>query len=228
MELPPVIRLPKTKGHRLINSKLPTIEIFNDVADADEFQDLYHLQAMTNPRLNHEAGDLHYIDLDEIPWGIPGCHYAAACFTHVNPEGSRFSDGEFGMLYIADTMETALMEVAYHQGQYLKHIEGLKFDRLMFRGLVFTFTADVMHDASALPADHAAYDAEDYAAARALGVQLRGLGSEGIQYRSVRNRGATCWGLFTPKKVESIVTTAHYELIVRDGEIVDNKKIIGF
>jgi len=45
----PVISLPKTKGFRLVNSKLPTIDIFNDVASPDEFQDLYDLQALTNP-----------------------------------------------------------------------------------------------------------------------------------------------------------------------------------
>nr|WP_256591107.1 RES family NAD+ phosphorylase [Pseudomonas sp. ERMR1:02] len=29
---------------------------------------------------------------------------------HVNPAGSRFSDGRFGVLYLADSMETALAE----------------------------------------------------------------------------------------------------------------------
>src|SRR5690554_7032223 len=126
----PAITLPKTKGFRLINTRLPPIDIFNDVADADEFQDLFDLQALTNYRLWQEVGSLNYIDLNEIPWGIPGCHYAAAPFTHVAPEGSRFSIGDFGMLYIADTIETALSEVQYHQGRYLANIEGLKFDRL--------------------------------------------------------------------------------------------------
>ena len=105
----PAITLPKTKGFRLINTRLPPIDIFNDVADADEFQDLFDLQALTNPRLRQEVGSLNYIDLNEIPWGIPGCHYAAAPFTHVAPEGSRFSTGDFGMLYIADTNNHAMV-----------------------------------------------------------------------------------------------------------------------
>ncbi|MGS2743700.1 RES family NAD+ phosphorylase [Halomonas sp. LS-001] len=77
-----------------------------------------------------DVGDLNYIDLVEIPWGIRGCHYAAAPFTHVSPDGSRFSHGEYGMLYIADTIETALAEVEYHQGRYLWKIDDLKFDKL--------------------------------------------------------------------------------------------------
>src|SRR5690606_41242773 len=99
----PAITLPKTKGFRLINTRLPPIDIFNDVADADEFQDLFDLQALTNPRLRQEVGSLNYIDLNEIPWGIPGCHYAAAPLTHVSPDGSRYCIAVSGMLFSHDT-----------------------------------------------------------------------------------------------------------------------------
>lgn len=222
----PIISLLKTQGFRLINSKLPPIHIFNDVASPEEFEDLYALQALTNPRLQQETGDLSYIDLHDIPWGIAGCHYAAAPFTHVAPEGSRFSNGDYGMLYIADTMATALAEVTYHQGRYLVNIEDLAFDRLIFRALSCTFTSDVFHDATHLPANHAIYHTDDYSAARELGSQLRKNGSEGIHYRSVRNPSATCWGLFTPRNVQSIVQTAHYEFIVREGKIIDRKRVM--
>lgn len=222
----PAIGLSKTKGFRLINSKLPTIEIFNDVADPDEFRDLYDLQAITNPRLNQEVGDLNYIDLGEIPWGIPGCHYAAASFTHVAPDGSRFSNGEFGMLYIADTIEAALAEVEFHQSRYLANVEDLKFDRLIFRGLACTFSGNAIHDVTELSVEHEIYHPDDYTAARALGAKLRAAGSEGLQYWSVRHPGATCWGLFTPRNIQAIVQTAHYEFIVRGGEVVDKRKLV--
>ncbi|WP_152206477.1 RES family NAD+ phosphorylase [Marinobacter changyiensis] len=222
----PSVTLGKTKGCRLISSKLPTIEIFSDVATPEEFQDLYELQALTNPRLVQDVGDLNYINLDEIPWGIPGCHYAAASFTHVHPDGSRFSNGDYGVLYIADTMDTALAEVEYHQGQYLANVEDLKFDRLVFRGLSCVFTGDVIHDAKVLPATHAIYHPTDYTASRILGAELRAGGSEGIRYWSPRNPGATCWGLFTPKHVQSILQTTHYEFILRNGRIVDKRRIV--
>lgn len=224
----PVIGLARTRGFRLVNSRLPTIDIFNDVSDPGEFLDLYDLQAMTNPRLRQEVGDIDYIDLGEIPWGIPGCHYAAACFTHVTPDGSRFSNGEFGVLYVAESMETALIEVEYHQGQYLANIEDLKFDRLVFRSLVCTFGGQVIHDATALPSAHEIYHPDDYTASRTLGAQLRSEGSEAIQYWSVRHPGAVCWGLFTPRIVQSVVQSANFEFIVQGGEIVDRKKIVGF
>lgn len=223
----PAIGVADTRGFRLISSRLPPIDIFNDVADPSEFQDLFDLQAMTNPRLQQEVGDLDYVELSEIPWGIPGCHYAVAPFTHVSPDGSRFSNGDFGVLYIADTMDTALAEVTYHQGRYLANIDDLKFDRLMFRGLACTFGGDVIHDATVLPVASEIYHPEDYSASRALGACLRAEKSEGIHYWSVRNPGAKCWGLFTPACVRSIVQTAHYEFIVSDGVIVDRKKITG-
>lgn len=51
--------------------------------------------------------------------------------------------------------------------------------------------------------------------------------SEGLQYWSVRNSGAICWGIFTPRNIQSIVQTAHYEFIVRGGDIVDRRKVVG-
>jgi hypothetical protein len=94
------------QAYRLVNSKFPPIALFDDVADAADFEAIYQLQAMTNPRLQNELGRLELIPRDQIPFGIPGCSYATAPFTHVNPAGSRFSNGSFGVLYLADKMDT--------------------------------------------------------------------------------------------------------------------------
>ena len=37
------------QAYRLVNSKFPPIELFDDVASADEFEALYQIQALTNP-----------------------------------------------------------------------------------------------------------------------------------------------------------------------------------
>ena len=49
-------RLPTLKGeslqaYRLVNSKFPPIALFDDVADADEFELLYQIQALTTAQL---------------------------------------------------------------------------------------------------------------------------------------------------------------------------------
>lgn len=216
------LTLNKQKAYRLINSKLPTIELFEDVASAEDFEDLYALQAFTNPRLTAErVGNLNYLNVEDAPWGIRGASYAIAPFTHVSPDGSRFSNGDYGMLYVAETMDTAVAEVAYHQSNYLANVEDLSFDRMIFRGLACTFSGQAIHDATVFGLDDPIYAPDDYSASQRLGADLRSEGSEAIKYWSVRDPGKACWGLFTPKGVESIVQTTHYEFIIDGQKIVE-------
>lgn len=217
--------LERVKGYRLINSKLPTIHLFEDVSRQEDFEALYALQELTNPRLNNAVGSLDYLSLDEVPWSIPGTSYAVAPFTHVAPDGSRFSNGDYGVFYIADTKETALSEVSYHWGRYVAGVEDLKFDRIVLRTLAVQFSAELA-DATVLEMSDPIYDKEDYAGAQALGARLRKNDSEGIQYWSVRNPGATCWGLFTPRHVESVIQAGHYELIISNRQIVDTAELV--
>jgi hypothetical protein len=201
------------QAYRLVNSKFPPIALFDDVADAAEFDTLYQLQALTNPRLHNETGRLELIPRTEIPFGIPGCSYAISPFTHVNPAGSRFSDGTFGVLYLASTMDTALAEVRYHQDQYWSKVHGLNYDRFVFRGLSCRFNEAGMLDATSVPMTDPIYDPDDYAQGRRLGRSVKASGKPGLRYRSVRKEDQECWALMTPKPVLSIVQTAHYEMI---------------
>lgn len=205
-------------SYRLVNSKFPPIHLFDDVADASEFEAVYALQALTNPRLLTRAGDLNLVPREEIPWGIVGCGYAVAPFTHVNPEGSRFSDGSFGVLYVADTPQTALAEVCYHQERYWREVPELHFDRFVFRGLACTFECEVS-DGTVLGAAHPVYAPDDYGPARQLGRAAWQQRIPAIRYPSVRNPGALCWALFTPRPVKKIIQAAHYEVIWLDGKI---------
>lgn len=50
----------------------------------------------------------------------PGTGYIMAAFTHLNPSGSRLSDGKFGIHYAADSVETAIAETVFHQVRYLR------------------------------------------------------------------------------------------------------------
>lgn len=215
----PRITLRDQTGYRLINSKYPPVSLFDDVADEHEFNALYTLQALTNPRLQDQDAVLNGLKKGEIPFGIVGCSYAVAPFTHVNPDGSRFSDGSFGVLYIADTLETALAEVAYHQQHYWQRVPGLKFERLVLRGLQVNFFARVARDATVLPPDHAVYDPENYRVSQTLGAMLKNAECAALRYRSVRRRGAVCWGLFTPAGVTGVRQCAHYEMMW-DGQAI--------
>lgn len=222
----PEISAPQQRGYRLINSKYPPIALFDDVADESEFAVLYELQAITNPRLQDKAGDMPFLPAAEIPYGIAGCSYAVAPFMHANPQGSRFSDGSFGVLYIADDIATALTEVAFHQGRYLHAVKGLKYDRIVMRSLVLIFDLGRAKDALIFPLSHPVYDLQDYDAARKLGANLKAEGCATLRYRSVRRPGAICWALFTPKEVKSVQQSAHYELIWDGQKIAKIDRII--
>ncbi|WP_300726981.1 RES family NAD+ phosphorylase [Pseudomonas sp.] len=211
-------------AYRLVNSKFPPIGLFDDVADADEFEALYQIQALTNPRLQNEVGRIELIPRTEIPFGITGCSYATAPFTHVNPQGSRFSDGSFGVLYLAATMETALAEVHHHQQTYWAKVQGLSYERFVFRGLSCSFIDHSMKDTTAIPMSDSIYDPDDYTHSHALGKAVKDAGYSGLRYNSVRLLGNHCWALMTPKNVLSIVQSAHYEMIW-NGHITGVNKI---
>ncbi|MGY2263012.1 RES family NAD+ phosphorylase [Pseudomonas sp. SDO55104_S430] len=201
------------QAYRLVNSKFPPIAMFDDVADADEFETLYEIQALTNPRLKNEVGQLELIPRSEIPFGITGCSYATAPFTHVNPSGSRFSDGSFGVLYLADTMETALAEVQHHQALYWSGVRDLHYERFVFRGLSCSFVDKGMQDATGIALTDPIYAPDDYTDSHRFGRSIKQAGSPGLRYHSVRRQGSHCWALMTPRPVLSIIQTAHYEMV---------------
>lgn len=215
--------------HRLINSKFPPILIFEDAADAEDFEILYALQALTNPRLADTAGDISKLSPKHMPFGIKGCSYAVAPFTHINKDGSRFSDGEYGVLYLADDIETAICETVHHQGRVFQGIEGLKYDNIVMRALKCTFSStqldNICESTSESMATNPLYDADDYSEARRYGRQARKAGVEGLRYTSVRNPFVDCYALFTPLGVEEIIQTAHYEYVWDGQEISTVRKI---
>ncbi|WP_280552552.1 RES family NAD+ phosphorylase [Halomonas sp. 25-S5] len=174
---------------------------------------LYQIQAITNPRLKAEVGEIGLIPTTEIPFGIPGCSYATAPFTHLAQEGSRFSHGRYGVLYIADKIETALAEVRHHQEAYWRNLPDLSYDRFVFRGLLCHFNEDGLIDCLTVPKEDPIYAPDDYHASRELGEAAKAANAPGLRYHSVRHPGAVCWGLMTPRPVTSIVQTAHYEMV---------------
>lgn len=202
-------------SYRMVNSKFPPISLFDDVMSPDDFDTAYALQALTNPRLLNDVGNLSLIPIEEIPFGIDGTNYATAPFTHVNPDGSRFSDGSYGVLYVADTPDTAIAETRYHQEKYFRSVEGLHYDTVDMRCLKVIFSAELVDgvdiDEIHLP--------DDYAPSRSFGAQIRSAGKCGVQYRSVRNEDGTCWVLMSPRYVESARQTMRFEFIY-DGESI--------
>ncbi|WP_298636769.1 RES family NAD+ phosphorylase [uncultured Umboniibacter sp.] len=202
-------------GYRLINSKFPPVSLFDDVADEEDFEFAFELQSLTNPRLLTELGDLSILPLSQIPFGIEGVNYATAPFTHVTEDGSRFSDGSFGVLYMAETVNAGISETRYHTENYFRNVQDLKYDTIDMRCLKVTFSAELIDGKS----ESAIHDPNDYSYSRGFGKKAYKDKRAGIEYNSVREDAAVCWALFSPQYVEEVVQTRHFEYKF-DGEAI--------
>lgn len=191
---------------RIVPTRHPTIYLYDRVADAADFDALYALEAMTNDRLREETGAIELVPPAERRYG-PGSGPIMAAFTHVNPQGSRFSDGAYGMFYAARDRATAVAETQHHHGAFLA-ATGQPAMHLPMR--LYHVAVDArLHDLRPAGAvDAAVLDAHSYAASRALGARLRGSGSAGVVWRSVRRPGGQCAGLFTPRGASGCVQAA--------------------
>jgi RES domain len=213
----PYAHLINQTAYRLIPSKYPPKSLFDDVAHHDEFEVLFAIQELTNPRIRNELGSLNRVPANQRPYGIRGCNYALGPFVHLNPLGSRFSRGDFGVFYAAENIQTAIAETRYHQQQYFAAIVDLKYDRLQMRCLKTQFSAS-LRDISGEDYIHSrCYHPDDYSAAQVLGANLKSKTEQGLLYRSVRNMPFLCYALFTPQIIQDVMQTAHYDYIW-DGE----------
>ncbi|MBA4176431.1 MAG: hypothetical protein C0505_07710 [Leptothrix sp. (in: Bacteria)] len=193
----------------------PAITLFDRVAAADDFDALYALEALTNERARDELGQVERVPREQRVYG-PGSGPVMAAFTHVNTLGSRFSAGEWGVFYAAQDRATAVAETRHHHGLFMAATRQRPMHLPM---RLYHVAIDArLHDlrpAGAVPA--AVYDPDSYAAAQALGARLRAGGSAGVVYRSVRQPGGQCAGLFSPRGAGPCLHAA-YLLYAWDGE----------
>jgi hypothetical protein len=106
------------RAHRIVPSRFPPVGPWDRIADPADFEALAEIDALTNPRLREELGVLALIPPERRVSG-PGTTPIMAAFTHLNPEGSRFSDGTYGVFYAARELETSLRETVYHSERFL-------------------------------------------------------------------------------------------------------------
>ncbi len=184
-------------GVRIIRSAFPPIDLFEDIADPEDWPLLIAAEQKTNPRLMESIGNLDLVPHARRVSG-PGASYLMAPFTHTSPDRpSRFSDGKLGVLYVAEDFDTAVEETVHHHGRFMAATDQPPGWTSQFREIVLSVEAD-LHDVRAMAeAAQDILDPEDYHASQRLGAVLRAQGSSGIVYPSVRGEGG-CVGLFYP------------------------------
>jgi len=206
----PVVRCTWHPSYRLIPSRYPTVALYDAIADPADLEVVFAIEALTNARIRDELGDLRLVPPEERVSGT-GSTPVMAAFTHLNPDGSRFSDGSYGVYYAAQTLDTAIAEVSHHRAAFLARTEEPAID-VDLRLIAAPVDAD-LHDLRELgPAGSGLFDPSFYAKPQALGRRLREGGSAGVLYPSVRHAGGFCVGIFRPRALGRARVGAHIAL----------------
>ena len=165
----PTCRVDWPQAWRVIASRYPPINLFERLtADTAVWDALIALEQLTNPRVRDEVGDIALVPPDERVSG-PGASYVMAAFTHLNPKGSRFSDGSFGVYYAAAALETAIAETVFHFEAFARDSADPPRSE-DFRVLVGTVAAE-FEDVAALPDDAAGRDPRSQLLCRVPGLR---------------------------------------------------------
>ncbi|CAD6882268.1 hypothetical protein [Methylomonas albis] len=195
---------------RLVPSRFPPTGLFDRVADPADLEVVFAIEALTNDRLRDEAGEISLVAAADRIAG-PGTTPIMAAFTHLNPEGSRFCDGSYGVYYAAKDIDTAIAETRFHRNRFMAATQQAPID-IDMRSYASDLNAD-LHDIRGRQTElPEIYDADtgNYAAAQALARQLRADGADGIVYSSVRAAGGECVAVFKPRLLSPVKQGAHY------------------
>ena len=212
----PIRRVTWRPSYRLIPSRYPTVGLYDAIADPADLDVVFAIEALANPRIRDEIGELALVAKEERVSG-PGAMPVMAAFTHLNPEGSRFSDGTYGVYYAAHSLETAVAEVSHHRAVFLRRTDEPAID-VDLRLITANVEAE-LHDLLEADSDAgfksrfaSVLDPDDYGPSQRLGRRLRAAGSWGIRYPSVRHAGGECVGILRPRALRHAKAAAHLAL----------------
>ncbi len=191
--------------HRLVPSRFPPVGPWDRIASPDDFEALAEIEGLTNSRIREELGVLATVPRERRVSG-PGTTPVMAAFTHLNPEGSRFSDGSYGVFYAARELETAIRETVFHRERFLARTDEPP-QQVQMRCYVSAVRLALHDIRGGHPTLH---DAGSYAASQAFARDLRSRNSNGIAYDSVRRPGGQCVAAFWPDVVAPCTQGKHY------------------
>ncbi|MHB0974945.1 MAG: RES family NAD+ phosphorylase [Thiobacillus sp.] len=205
----PTTRLNWQRAWRVIPSRFPAVGLFERVARPEDFDALYALEAMTNDRLRDEVGEISLVPPEERLVG-PGSTCIMAAFTHLNPQGSRFSDGSYGVFYCARKRDTAIAETRHHSALFMQATREPPM-RLQMRLYTVQARGDAADLREASKSDPRIVAPDDYSHTQAIGRSLRAAGALGIVYPSVRHPGGECLAALRTGIVKNCLHAAYLE-----------------
>jgi len=186
------------------------VGLYDRVADPADFEAVFAVENLTNPRLRQEVGEISLVPPEDRIAG-PGTTPVMAAFTHLNPEGSRFSDGTYGVYYACRSLNTAVAESRYHRERFLMRTKEGPIELDMR-----TYLADLegdLHEIRGRRDLGAVHDPNNYSAGQVLGRELKAVNSYGIVYDSVRYLGGECASVLRPPALSPCIQGPHFGYI---------------
>ena len=211
--------------YRVILSRYPQIDLFERVSNPQDWDVLYAVESLTNPRLRDEVGDIRLIPSEDRVYG-DGASWIMAAFTHppVDGRGGRFNR-DFGIYYCSVDEAVAIAESSFHRARFLREsrVEQTAQDMRVLRAQL---GATCLHDLRQL-IGHAIYHPDDYREAQQLGYALRNAKSHGVHYHSVRGQGE-CYGVMRPRVLSDAVHWRYLRYHYEQGSIVEVESLDRF
>jgi hypothetical protein len=216
---PPLSRVVWHPCWRLVPSRFPPVGLFDRVAAPEDLDIIFAIEALTNDRLLDESGDITLVPPEDRISG-PGTTPIMAAFTHLNPEGSRFTDGTYGVYYAGKDMDTAIAETRFHKARFLAATNEppIEIDMRSYASDLDSELHDIRRMQAGMPTIYTA-DPGSYLHPQSLAKALRDTGSNGIVYDSVRYSGGECVAVFRPRALSPIRQGPHF-CYVWNGEAV--------
>jgi hypothetical protein len=214
-EVPPLARVELDHSYRIVSSRFPPISLYDRVADPRDLEAVHQIDMMTNPRLRDEVGDLSLVPPEDRVSG-PGTTPIMAAFTHLNPDGSRFTSGSYGVYYAAADLATAIEETKHHRAKFMlaTNEPPMELDMRVYDARIRATLHDIRGQQASLPQ---VYDPDNYSASQNFAERLRDAGSDGIAYSSMRRLGGECFAIFRARLLSHCRQERHLSY-VWDGE----------
>lgn len=210
--------------YRTISSRYPQISLFERVSNSQDWDVLYAVESLTNPRLRDEVGDIRLVAVEDRVYG-DGASWIMAAFTHppADGRGGRFNHN-FGMYYCATQESVTIAETSFHRARFLKdsRIEKTTLEMRVIRAYLGPTT---LHDVRHMTG-HTIYDPDNYREAQQLGSALRDAKSYGVRYQSVRAKGE-CYGIMRAKALSDAVHCRYLRYHYEQGAIVEVEALDG-
>ena len=197
--LPPDAAGSRHNVARIIAAELDSVRFFEQLTPGADGDALLAILGLTSPSLAEVVGNPALVPEGDRAYG-PGSGWIMPAFTRrVRP--SRFTDGRFGVWYVAWDTRTAVAETMYHTSRRLQETHEPAQDVSMQ-----ILTADLAGFAAVLarvpePLWSAIHDPASYLVSQQVGTHVHDRGSEAIVYHSVRRPGGVCVGVLKPRAV---------------------------